>query len=150
LGIAREYRKHGFHVALDDYGAGYSGLNLLADLSPDEVKLDMDLIRHLDRRPVARAIVRSTAELCARLGLGLVAEGVETLEEYEAVLDCGVSLMQGYLLAKPGFETLPAFTIPGRSYNSETLSGQFEQSAAPVEDKPPLAKSEGLVQIAPV
>ena len=114
VGIAEEYRRHGFQMALDDYGAGYAGLNLLADLPVDILKLDMDLTRNLHQRPTALAIVRSTVMLAAALKITLVAEGIETIEEYNAVRSCGIRLMQGYLLAKPGFEALPEFTLPVR------------------------------------
>ena len=112
LQIVGEYRKHGFRMAIDDYGAGYSGLNLLADFRPDILKLDMKLIRNIHQRPVAQAIVRSTVDLCATLGTDLIAEGVETIAEYDTVKACGIHLMQGYLLAKPAFEALPEFTLP--------------------------------------
>ncbi len=110
--IAREYRRHGFQMAIDDFGAGYSGLNLLAEIGADLVKLDMDLIRDLSRRPTALAIVEAMVQLCERLSIGLIAEGIETLEEYEALRGCGVRLMQGHLLAKPAFEALPPVTLP--------------------------------------
>lgn len=111
-GIADEYRRWGFRMALDDFGAGYCGLNLLADLPTDIVKLDLELTRNLHKRPAALEIVRSMAGLADRLGYKLIAEGVESVEEYAAIRDCGLHLMQGYLFAKPGFETLPAFTLP--------------------------------------
>lgn len=110
--IVNEYRRHGFRIAIDDFGAGFCGLNLLADLPADILKLDMELTRNLHLRPRARAVVEQTVELAARLGTAVIAEGVETLEEYDAVRACGISLMQGYLFAKPGFETLPAFLAP--------------------------------------
>jgi EAL domain-containing protein (putative c-di-GMP-specific phosphodiesterase class I) len=112
VSIAEEYRRHGFHMALDDFGAGYSGLNLMADISPDIIKIDMDVTRHLHERPTSAAIVRMMAQLCAELNITLIAEGIETVEEYDALRDCGITLMQGYLLAKPAFETLPGFTLP--------------------------------------
>jgi EAL domain-containing protein (putative c-di-GMP-specific phosphodiesterase class I) len=112
LNIAKEYRRHGFQMAIDDFGAGYSGLNLLADLNPEIVKLDMDLTRNLHNRPTAMTIVRSTVELCKELGMTCVAEGVETVEELRALRSCGIRFMQGYLLARPAFEALPPFTLP--------------------------------------
>jgi EAL domain-containing protein (putative c-di-GMP-specific phosphodiesterase class I) len=112
--IVEAYRKHGFLMALDDFGAGYSGLNLLADLSADLLKLDMDLIRNIDTRPAARQIVRAVHLLCRELGVGLIAEGVETEAEFWTLRECGVSLMQGYLLARPAFELLPGFQLPER------------------------------------
>lgn len=112
LEIVREYRNSGFKVALDDYGAGWSGLNLLADLPTNIVKLDMALTRDLDRRPRAVTIVKSTVALCRSLDTEVVAEGVETIEEYNLLRDSGIRLMQGYLFAKPAFERLPEVTLP--------------------------------------
>jgi len=110
--IVKEYRRRGLKVALDDFGAGYAGFNMLADLPVDVVKLDMDLTRDLANRPTALTIVRSLVALSKTLGNELIAEGVETIEEYEALRDCGIRLMQGYLFAKPGFEMLPEVTWP--------------------------------------
>ncbi len=116
--IADEYQKHGFRVAIDDYGAGFANMNLLANLSSDLVKLDMELVRDIHLRPKSRAIVRSTAALCQGLGMEVIAEGIENFEEYEAVRACGIHLMQGYLFAKPAFEQLPRLTMPRREIPS--------------------------------
>lgn len=110
--IVEEYRRWGFKVALDDFGAGYCGLNLLADLPTDIIKLDMELTRNLAERPVAIAIVKAMVRVAEHLGSDVIAEGVETVEEYTAIRRCGVRLMQGFLLAKPAFEALPSFTLP--------------------------------------
>lgn len=112
LGIVEEYRRQGFQVALDDLGSGYSGLNLLADLNPHLVKMDMDLTRKIDQRPTAQVIVRKLVELCEGLGIALVAEGVETVEEFACLRRTGIRLMQGYLLARPAFESLEGFVLP--------------------------------------
>ncbi len=112
LGIVEEYRRQGFQVALDDLGSGYSGLNLLADLNPHLVKMDMDLTRKIDQRPSAQMIVRKLVELCEGLGIDLVAEGVETVDEFACLRKAGIRLMQGYLLARPSFEALGGFTLP--------------------------------------
>lgn len=116
--IFSEYRRCGFQMAIDDFGAGFAGLNLLADFSADILKLDMELIRGLDHRPVAHAIVRSMVQLCSELKTMLVAEGVETCGEYQVLRNCGVRLMQGYLFARPMFEGLPEVTFPKTSYIS--------------------------------
>lgn len=110
--IAQEYHRHGFRVAIDDFGAGFANLSLLADLPINVLKLDMELIRNLHLRPKAEAMVRAFSRICADFGIELVAEGIETVEEYQAVRDCGVHLIQGYLLAKPAFEQLPPFHLP--------------------------------------
>ncbi len=110
--IAEEYKRHGFQMAIDDFGAGYSGLNLLADFVPDILKLDMELTRNIDQRPRAQAIVKAISELSKTMGLCLIAEGIETLQEYSALRECGITLMQGYLFAKPQYECLPSFAMP--------------------------------------
>jgi EAL domain-containing protein (putative c-di-GMP-specific phosphodiesterase class I) len=102
-----EYKRRGFTTAIDDFGAGHSGLNLLADFQPDIVKLDMALTRGIDGDRVRRAIVSGIVRLCDELGIRVIAEGVETPGECLALQDEGVSLFQGYLFAKPGFESLP-------------------------------------------
>lgn len=112
MGIVNEYRRHGFRMAIDDFGAGYSGFNVLADVPLEIVKLDMDLIRAIDERPKALAIVQSMVDLCRTLETTLIAEGVETIAEFAALRDCGVNLMQGYLFARPAFERLPEFSLP--------------------------------------
>jgi EAL domain-containing protein (putative c-di-GMP-specific phosphodiesterase class I) len=110
--IVKDYRERGFQVAIDDFGAAHSGLNLLADFPADVIKLDMALTRNLHERPTAFAITRSMVELAKTLGYQLVAEGVETIDEYAALRECGVRLMQGYLFARPMFERLPEFVLP--------------------------------------
>ena len=110
--IADEYRRHGFMLALDDFGAGFSNMNLLARLQTGIIKLDMDLTRDLHLRPRAQAIVRSMVRLCRSLDAKVIAEGVETQDEFRAIRSCGVRLMQGYLFAKPAFEQLPDFEVP--------------------------------------
>jgi EAL domain-containing protein (putative c-di-GMP-specific phosphodiesterase class I) len=123
--IAREYKKHGFKIAIDDFGAGFANLTLLADISADIVKLDMALTRNLHLRRKARYIVQSFVQLCRKMDVPLIAEGVETNEEYVALQDCGIELMQGYLLAKPAFEALPSFTLP----NTSSAAGPFLMQA---------------------
>ncbi len=111
--IASEYAKHGFQLALDDFGAGFSGLNLLSELEGIRlIKLDGALIRGIDKNGRAERIVRSLLQLSAELGIDVLAECVETVEEYAVLRDCGVNLMQGYLFARPGYECLPDVTWP--------------------------------------
>jgi EAL domain-containing protein (putative c-di-GMP-specific phosphodiesterase class I) len=98
--IAR-LRLLGFRIAIDDIGAGYSGLNSFATVQPDFVKLDITLVRGLDKDPVRRRLVRLLTELCNDLGIFVVAEGVETAPERDALVELGVDLLQGYLFARP-------------------------------------------------
>lgn len=106
-GIFTEYKRQGFTTAIDDFGAGHSGLNLLADFQPDVLKLDMALTRGIDADRVRRVIVAGIVHVCEALSIKLIAEGVETRGEYLALADLGIHLYQGYYFAKPGFESLP-------------------------------------------
>jgi len=108
LNILRCYRAMGFKTAIDDFGAGYAGLGLLSKFQPDIVKLDMALVRDIDADQVKRTIVRNTLNMLRDLNIEPVCEGIETIAEYDALRDLGVSLMQGYLFAKPAVETLPS------------------------------------------
>lgn len=105
--IVGHYQQQGFLTAIDDFGAGYAGLNLLADFVPDYVKLDMALVRDIDRNPTRQAIVRGLMTMLGELEVGVIAEGVETREEFKCLSDLGIQLFQGYLFARPGFQTLP-------------------------------------------
>ncbi|HLV64436.1 MAG TPA: EAL domain-containing protein [Polyangiaceae bacterium] len=98
-------REIGFRIAVDDLGAGYAGLSSFALLEPDIVKLDMTLVRDVDRHPVKQKLVASMANLCKDMGLLTVAEGVETESERETLVELGCDLLQGFLFAHPG----PAF-----------------------------------------
>jgi len=112
LKVVQEYLNCGFQVALDDFGAGWSGLNLLAMLPASTIKIDMALTRNLDDRPRAQIVVKSVVELCRLLNMEVIAVGVETVDEYRILSELGIRLMQGYLFARPGFEQLPEFTVP--------------------------------------
>ena len=105
--VFREYQRIGFLTAIDDFGAGFAGLNLLADFQPDIIKLDMDLIRGIDQSRTRQAIVRGTVSMCEELGIKVIGEGVETADECSALFDLGIHLMQGYLFSRPLFEAWP-------------------------------------------
>lgn len=102
--IIEEYRRNGIRTAIDDFGAGYSGLHLLAEFRPDIIKLDMSLIRAIDTDIVRSSIVQGIAGTASKLGVTVIAEGVETPQERDALLDLGLRLQQGYLFARPKFE----------------------------------------------
>jgi EAL domain-containing protein (putative c-di-GMP-specific phosphodiesterase class I) len=95
-------RRIGYRIAVDDLGAGYSGLTSLALLAPDVVKLDMGLVRGIDGSRRMQSIVRALLELCARdLHVDVVSEGVETEAEERALLGLGGRLLQGYRFGRP-------------------------------------------------
>ncbi len=99
--ILKHYRASGFRVALDDLGAGYSSLNLLHELRPDIVKLDMELVRGIDKDPYKATVCRTLLKLANELGIESIAEGIETREEWDLVRDAGATYGQGFLFAKP-------------------------------------------------
>ncbi|SDH69443.1 EAL domain, c-di-GMP-specific phosphodiesterase class I (or its enzymatically inactive variant) [Pseudomonas flavescens] len=106
--ILRQYQEFGFKTAIDDFGAGHSGLTLLADFQPDLIKLDMALIRAVDQDKARQAIVRGIVAICRDLDVQVIAEGIETPGERDFLADSGIDLMQGYLFARPRFKGLPA------------------------------------------
>jgi blue light- and temperature-responsive anti-repressor len=106
------YRAAGVQLGIDDFGAGYSGLNLLADFQPDFIKLDMHLVRDIDHAGPRQAIVRGILQVCDDLGIEVLAEGVETIAEFRWFRRIGVRLFQGYLFGKPTFQALAAPEFP--------------------------------------
>jgi EAL domain-containing protein (putative c-di-GMP-specific phosphodiesterase class I) len=104
--VFQEYRRHGLRTAIDDFGAGYAGLTLLADFQPDVVKVDRALIDGIDRNRAAQSIVGAIVEVCRSMGIVVVAEGIEQTREAMVLADLGVRYMQGYLFARPAFEAL--------------------------------------------
>jgi EAL domain-containing protein (putative c-di-GMP-specific phosphodiesterase class I) len=106
VNIFREYRRFGFKTAIDDFGAGYAGMNLLAEYQPDIVKIDMELVRNVDSNAPRQAIVRGIAAICKDLGIAVLAEGIETRAERDFLYSAGIELMQGYWFCKPVFKGL--------------------------------------------
>jgi len=95
-------RSRGFRIAIDDLGAGYAGLSSFAALEPEVVKLDMSLVRGAHKSAIRRRLIASMTAVSREMGMQVVAEGIETVEERDCVLECGCNLLQGYLFAKPG------------------------------------------------
>lgn len=94
-------RNRGSRIALDDCGAGYNGLGTIVELQPDIVKLDRLLIHKIDSDPARSQVVSSLADMCEKLGITLIAEGVETSLEAKALQNLGIRLMQGFLFGQP-------------------------------------------------
>lgn len=108
-----ELRQVGLKFAIDDFGAGYAGLNLLADFQPDVVKLDKQLVRGIQSLGPRQAIVRGIARTCLDLGIEIIAEGVESEDEFNWFLGEGITLFQGYFLARPSIGKLSStFFLP--------------------------------------
>jgi EAL domain-containing protein (putative c-di-GMP-specific phosphodiesterase class I) len=106
--IVDDYRACGVKIAMDDFGAGYSGLKLMSKLQPDIIKLDMELVSRVQTDHTSNVIVRVIIQACAELNITTIAEGVETYDTAMRLRDMGVIFQQGYYFARPGFEKLPA------------------------------------------
>ena len=107
LHILRSYRSMGFVTAIDDFGAGYAGMNLLAAFQPDFIKLDMDLIRDIDSNDAKKIIVDGILKIARKLNVTPICEGIETAGEFETLTEMGIGLMQGYFFAQPEMGALP-------------------------------------------
>lgn len=108
----RTLRERGHRIVVDDLGAGYAGLTSLVNLQPDIVKLDMELIREIDKSPTRRKLVSSLVALAKQLEVSVVAEGVESHAEYMHLVELGCDWLQGYFFARPG-EPFPTVKWPG-------------------------------------
>lgn len=104
--ILTEYQRFGFQTAIDDFGAGFSGLGLLADFQPDIIKIDMALVRGICNHRPRQAIIRAILQVCTELAIDVIAEGVETYAEYRCLADLGIRYIQGYYFCQPQFRAL--------------------------------------------
>lgn len=108
------YTNHGFRVAVDDVGAGYANLRLIAEVKPDFIKVDMSLVRGIDADQTKQALMETLMSLAKKVGARVVAEGVETAAELRTLLRLGVDCAQGYFIACPA-ETPPEVSPEARA-----------------------------------
>jgi EAL domain-containing protein (putative c-di-GMP-specific phosphodiesterase class I) len=111
--IVSHYRESGFTTAIDDFGKRFANLDFLVDFLPHVIKIDRVLISGVDGDPVRRAVLRGLIAMTRELGVRVVAEGVETVEELACLLDLGFDLFQGFFFARPALESLPAIDFAG-------------------------------------
>jgi EAL domain-containing protein (putative c-di-GMP-specific phosphodiesterase class I) len=100
--VVASLREHGFRIAIDDAGAGYSGLRTVVEAVPDFIKLDMSLIRGVDGSHVKRKLVKTLRDFAGEAGITLIAEGIETNEQLETLRRLDIPYGQGYLFGYPG------------------------------------------------
>jgi len=132
-----QLRQAGFLVAIDDLGAGNSGLRLWSELRPDFVKLDHYFAANLDSDTTKRQFVASMLDLAGNLGCKLILEGVEQLEEYEALRRLGIRYCQGYLLGKPA--PLPVLQLAASQPLPERELGLPQQVSGLAQPSPTLS-----------
>ena len=104
LSTIDHYRSQDYKIAIDDAGAGYSGLNLISDVNPSYIKLDMKLIRDINTDKLKYALVKGMVELSKTANINLIAEGIESKEELETLIVLGVQYGQGYFIQMPSSE----------------------------------------------
>ncbi len=104
--IFEAYARYGFYTAIDDYGAGFTSPEWLYSLKPAIVKLDMDMIRDIHRDPAKQQQLAEVQRVCRELNALVLAEGIETVEERDYLVNAGVRYLQGYLFARPMLEEL--------------------------------------------
>ena len=123
------YKKQSYKIAIDDVGAGYSGLNMISDIHPHFVKLDMNLIRDIDKDATKQALIKSVSEFASLTNTYLIAEGIETNNELLELIDIGVQYGQGFYLQKPNPSIMPLtddvnFTIKEANSKKNHLFGK--------------------------
>jgi len=99
--VIDDIRALGFRLAMDDVGAGYSGLQTIAEIRPDYIKVDMTLVRDMHLDPFKRELITTIRRFTDNTGIVLVAEGVESVAELQSLADAGVRCAQGFLFARP-------------------------------------------------
>lgn len=99
--LMKELKEQGIAISIDDFGVGYSSLSYLRELPISEVKLDMSFIRDLHQDPINQGLVRAIVEIASTLNLPTVAEGIESVEDFETARDLGVTYGQGYFIGRP-------------------------------------------------
>lgn len=104
--ILNFYKSKGFMVALDDVGSGYSSLNMIVQLLPDIVKVDREIVKDIDKNRANQSVFTAIVNIAKENNITVLAEGIETKEEYLYLKDNGASLVQGYYFAKPSSEPI--------------------------------------------
>jgi EAL domain-containing protein (putative c-di-GMP-specific phosphodiesterase class I) len=110
-GFARRLRDIGLRVAVDDLGSGVASLSHMARLAPDFIKVDRSLVRDVHRHPYQAALLNALALFAERMRVGYIVEGIETVEELQAVIDADVPWGQGYIFGQPEPLRLPVTAV---------------------------------------
>lgn len=102
--VLDNYTSQGYKIALDDTGSGYSGLTLLAETRPQYVKIDMELVRDIDKDSIKQSLIKAIHNFAGATNIKLIAEGIETINELNTLIDIGIHYGQGFLLQRPAAE----------------------------------------------
>jgi diguanylate cyclase (GGDEF)-like protein len=117
------YRNQGFRIAIDDFGAGYGGLKMLSVIEPDYVKIDQHFFRNHQKSHINYNLIDAIATACHRIGIDVIAEGVENENDLRVCREIGIDLLQGYLFAKPAPELIESKSLNLHIIPSQHISG---------------------------
>ena len=131
-GVLKKLHEYGYIVEMDDFGSGYSSLNVLSHFDMDLIKLDMALVQHLeDRKGINKEIIKAMISISRAMGVSTLAEGVETEEQLAFLSAAGCDLVQGFLLRRPvPLETI-LFIVRGESYVGKWETDEERQKFSP-------------------
>lgn len=104
--VLDNYTSQGYKIAIDDTGSGYSGLKLLAEIRPQFIKIDMDLVRNIDKDALKQGLIKAFYEFSVVADMKMIAEGIETIDELHTLINIGIPYGQGYLLQRPATQFL--------------------------------------------
>jgi EAL domain-containing protein (putative c-di-GMP-specific phosphodiesterase class I) len=142
VGVLRRMQALGVHLALDDFGTGFSSLSYLRLFPFDKVKIDQSFVPDIGHSAAATMIVSAIITLCHNLGLSVLVEGVETVQQLDVLRTLGCDQVQGYLLGRPAPEGMIA---PAQLAHIKTLV--FGPGPAPPEETPAPAEVASLTPI---
>ncbi|MFE8700411.1 EAL domain-containing protein [Cytobacillus sp. FJAT-54145] len=138
--VLNHYRAQGFKIAIDDAGAGYSSLQAITELMPDYIKVDRSLISGIHNNEVKMHILHAFVTLAKKTGSTIIAEGIETKEELQTVMQLGISVGQGYYLAYPDYPTknIPVDVLQEiHQFNQKTMDNRASRKTivAQIDDE---------------
>lgn len=127
-GVIEHYRSQVFQIAIDDFGDGYAGMNRICVLMPEYIKIDMKIIRDIDKDNLKKSLVESMIHFCEKENISLIAEGIETKEELQTLIKLGVHYGQGYYLLRPQPE-LQQIPLEVLAFIKNTYDGAYTYNA---------------------
>lgn len=146
------YRSKGFRIAIDDFGAGYGGLKMLSVLEPDFVKIDRHFFRDTQKGNINYTLIDSIATACHRIGIEVIAEGIEQESDLKVCQEVGIDLAQGYLIARPAADLLDPgqLNLPQPLIPRESASRLFDEVICIgdiASQTPPLSVSDRTLEV---
>ncbi|MEE4241992.1 MAG: bifunctional diguanylate cyclase/phosphodiesterase [Desulfopila sp.] len=131
LKAIEHYRSRGFRIAIDDFGAGYGGMKMLSLVAPDFVKIDSHFFRDIDSAHINYSLIDAIATICHRIGIDVIAEGIETENDVKVCQDFDIQLLQGYYFARPApglLKKTELLVSPEENVQQKTIRGTYDEA----------------------